>query len=496
MMKKGKNHKKRKCITFVILFILFAFSLLPFSASARAESPAAPEEYFSDRDFAESAYKACRYADTYRSSDNERQAGFQNTAGISGKSFPGGTALCGIVSKGSETGIDTETGDKTETGIDNDTDADANTDADTSTAEERKDGDSEDKSKLYEDLLGNLPAIIPDDAASYLPEGLLDGVSAENASEAAGKLDGGFFLESVWNLLKELLPKAVKKTVCIIGIVICVSVFRAAKDGVADDSVSSVIDFISCICILLYAYEIISGIWSAVYTAMLAMDTFMRALLPMMTAVYACAGGMTSSAVNSGMLSLVLAIFETAASSLLYPVLRVCLGFTVVSSFTDSVDLSGVIELVKKVFISALSFIMVLLAAVMSYQSVLAKSADTLVSRTVKFAAGNVIPVIGGALSDAVGNVMCSLSLIKSAMGTVSAAVIILLLLSPVLNILLCKAGFGFASVISKSLGCGREGRLLDDLCGVLDFALALISACAVMFIFVLSAFTKMSVTG
>ena len=65
---------------------------------------------------------------------------------------------------------------------------------------------------------------------------------------------------------------------------------------------------------------------------------------------------------------------------------------------------------------------MTIFTGLLSIQSVVGSSADTLTSKTAKYVISNCVPVVGGAVSDAYSTVKGSLSLLKNGIGGVGIA--------------------------------------------------------------------------
>ena len=116
--------------------------------------------------------------------------------------------------------------------------------------------------------------------------------------------------------------------------------------------------------------------------------------------------------------------------------------------------------------------------------------------KTVKFALGNLIPLIGGALSDAVGTVAGSLNLIKTTCGAVCAAAVVILILPLILQLLLHRAVLAVCQGAADLVGCEKESRLIGEVHSVLGYMLAVVSLASVLFLFVLALMCSTKLTG
>ena len=152
-----------------------------------------------------------------------------------------------------------------------------------------------------------------------------------------------------------------------------------------------------------------------------------------------------------------LVLMENLCHFLLNPAVQVCFGLALVSSMTDSVNLGGISSVLRKTFTFLLGGLMAVLAAVFAYQTVIAQSADSVSMRTIKFALGNMIPIVGGAVSEAAQVVAGGMKSIRGTAGAVSIAVLLLILLPPLIAVAVQQLYFRLCSVAAQMLELKRE---------------------------------------
>ncbi len=338
-----------------------------------------------------------------------------------------------------------------------------------------------------EAAMDDIRNLIPGDIQDYLPEHLFD---TENDASSS---DPNLLLRAGVIMLKAAFKPALTVFASIMGFVIIMSVFSALKQNIMKGSLSSTFELVSAVCMALCLYTIMNRLWDDSFTALEQLSLFMNGMLPVMTSLYAAGGNIATATVsNAGMMAL-LTLFQNIARYALYPALRVCFGLSIVSC-VGGINLGGITALVRNTFTITLSFMMAMLSVVLAYQTKLSLSADNVAVRTVKFAAGSFIPVVGGAVSEAVRVVMGSLSYIKSAVGFIAVLVIALIVLPVILRLFLYKITLGLSSGIAKILGCDREGAFLTEMSGLLNLTLAILSSSSVLFILNVTLFIKSSI--
>ena len=218
----------------------------------------------------------------------------------------------------------------------------------------------------------------------------------------------------------------------------------------------------------------------------------MKGILPVMTGIYAMSGNITAASVNSTWLMLLLTFLETLTESLLMPLLCTCTGFiavTTLSRFTGAPDMSGVSGELKKALTFLLAAAGTVFTTVMAHQTALAKSADSVALRSLKFASGNMIPVIGGALGEAADGYLAGVSLIRSASGTLAAAAVISYVLPALLKIAVLRAGLSAVAAGAEIMGRGKEAAVVREAGEVLGIAVALICTASVLSVIAVGVF-------
>ena len=217
-----------------------------------------------------------------------------------------------------------------------------------------------------------------------------------------------------------------------------------------------------------------------------------KGILPVMTGIYAMSGNITAASVNSTWLMLLLTFLETLTESLLMPLLCTCTGFiavTTLSRFTGAPDMSGVSGELKKALTFLLAAAGTVFTTVMAHQTALAKSADSVALRSLKFASGNMIPVIGGALGEAADGYLAGVSLIRSASGTLAAAAVISYVLPALLKIAVLRAGLSAVAAGAEIMGRGKEAAVVREAGEVLGIAVALICTASVLSVIAVGVF-------
>ncbi|MBE6621886.1 MAG: hypothetical protein E7630_02925 [Ruminococcaceae bacterium] len=333
---------------------------------------------------------------------------------------------------------------------------------------------------------------LPREVADALPDGLSEKLK-EGDPTATSVLDAPFLFDFLGTSFTDTLKASVAPLVTLTATVFLAALLRAFSDT-AGETAGKAIRFAAGLSILLSLFRSVQPAWQLAVDTVKGIGLLSKSFLPLATAVGAVSGTVSSSAVSASWLTLLLTLVEQLTESILMPLFGIGFGFLIVSLFlrlSENADLSGVVGSIKNIFTFLLTLVGTALSAVMAYQSTLAKSADTVLLRSIKFASGNMIPVLGSTLSETAGHYLASLSLIRSSAGTLVAVSLLLFVLPPIISLLILRAGFTLAATVAGILGCPQEGETIRDASALLDLALATVTVLSVVFLLLTGAFTS-----
>lgn len=227
--------------------------------------------------------------------------------------------------------------------------------------------------------------------------------------------------------------------------------------------------------LLLPAKAYFSGIHTMVTTAVTTL-----------TALSVMRGAVGMAAVTGGGMALFLAFMETVSAGMLFPFLRICAGLSL-ASCTGGTGLSGISGLLRRQFLWLVGALMMVLCAVLSYQTVLAHAADSVAMRAVKFTLSGAVPIIGGAVGEAAATVAAGFSLTRKTVGVLGIAAVLWQLLPTLCTVLLTRLAFSVSAAAAALLGMSREEGVLGECASLTGFLLAVCVISAILYILMLT---------
>ena len=340
-------------------------------------------------------------------------------------------------------------------------------------------------SSLPDEVVTRLPGdLFPSDVStdfSRVAEGVAQMSSLSYLLETAGEI-----LSVEWGTAWRILARTV-------GLLMIVAVASALCRSFRSEALSRAVSLgVSCALLL----SVIDTMYAQLQKVVLFLShlaQLVNALLPLMTALHLMGGNVAVAAAQNGSLMLFLTVCENVCATTLLPMTGLCLCLTVVGILSPTLPLRSLSAWIKNSYAKTLGLLMLLLSFTLSAQTVLRAAADSLTARVAKFAAGNLIPVVGGALGDTLRTVASGVTFLKSTVG-VGAMIILLLLVMPVLiGLLLSRLSLRLSLTVAELLGCENEKGLLNELWHIYGMLIAVVSVCCVMLILALTLFVRVS---
>ena len=217
--------------------------------------------------------------------------------------------------------------------------------------------------------------------------------------------------------------------------------------------------------------------------------------LPLCATAYAMGGNLTSAAGSVASLGAILTVCELFCTRAAIPIFSVCLCLSLLSAFDGwEIGAGGAISsLIRKWYLRALSFVMMLLTSSLGAQTLLSSRADGMAMRSFKFVASSFVPVSGGTVSSTLGTLASSVELLRGSIGVVGIVIIILMLLPVIVELALLRLVFSVGCFCSSSLGCSREARLLGELDSLYGYLEGIAILSAVIFLVVFGIFASVA---
>ena len=337
-----------------------------------------------------------------------------------------------------------------------------------------------DISSLAEDYGANDTAdSLPYDAAEFLRENNISPDDPEGITSLSPK--------TVIAYMNEKLKHSAAAPLRLFGTVISV-VILAAAGGAAADAVQSggsekiyrTVAVLAAVGVTVPSLE--SCIDTAAQTLVQGSD-FLVCYVPVFTGIAAASGNVTASAGYNLTVLLLAQAAVKIVSDVLVPVISVCMAMNIIDAVNPSFSLSSITGLLKKWTSLFLGLMMTVFTGLLSIQSIVGTSADTLGVKAAKFVVSNFVPIVGSAVADAYTTMRSGLGLLRGATGAFGIIALCVTLLPPILETLCLYLAMTAGEAAAELFGAKELGRFFGGAASLLAMTGAVLACFVVMFV-------------
>ncbi len=304
--------------------------------------------------------------------------------------------------------------------------------------------------------------------------------------------NGNGILSFLFSEILDYFSLSLKNGVVFFGsvcaLILIAAFFRSIKESFHSAELEKVFDWILFLGLALILYAFFSKIIDSVLASLGAIRNFFLSSLPITCFLLALSGSVTQSSILAANLSQTLALATTLTSNFLAPTLKLLFAFLVSQGFTDT-GLGTLFDFLKRSVKTLCVLFFTLVGASLSLQNALATSADSLAQRSVRFAAGNFIPVVGGMVGQSIGTLSASFSVVKTECGVLCILLLLILILRPILTVCVHKIFLSLAAAVADLTGEKKGKTLLHSFRSLLDLLMALMISEGCYLIFYITLF-------
>lgn len=298
------------------------------------------------------------------------------------------------------------------------------------------------------------------------------GVDTENVVE---NLTADNVFSSLLNVVAENIPKPLTMLISSAAVIILCAVISAMQEGNELSETFGTVGVLACSGIICTSFV---SLTQAAKTAIDGFSAFLSVFIPAFAGIMAANGQTAAGAAYSTVITIAIQVLSQVFSLIIFPLSSCIMGVSVAGAINPDLKINSIAEMAKKIVNWGLVFIMTVFTGLLSVQSFVGAAADSVSMKAVKFTVSGAVPIIGGAVSEALSTVKGSLGLIKASTGSYGIITSAVIMIPILISAVLCRTAFTAAASLSESLGTSRLTVLLKS--G--ESALAVIIAMLVCF--------------
>lgn len=263
-----------------------------------------------------------------------------------------------------------------------------------------------------------------------------------------------------------LLAEGAQAPLRLAGRTLAVLLLAGAVRSLCPDkgSAASLLDAVVALSVFSLCSASLLGVVEMLGAALESSRVYLAAFIPVFASAMAACGQTSGALVYAGLFFTGVNLIAGVLCAVGLPVTQVCLSLCAAGCVCDVVDLTKLAKLVCKWCKWLLGACATAFTALMTLQSAFAQSADSAALKTGKFLLGSSIPLVGKALSDAMGSVLASLRMLKGSIGFAAVAVIAAAFLPVIAQCVAYKLVFAAGELASGALGSKKSEALFAGL--------------------------------
>lgn len=300
-------------------------------------------------------------------------------------------------------------------------------------------------------------------------------------------LDGG--KQSVAGVVKQVI----KSCLILLTIVLLFGLVEGLNNG-AGSGTSMAMHLACALAITAVAVGDMFALVGMGRTSMEQMQAFSRVLLPSVAAASAAAGAPGAAAAKQLATMLFSDLFLTVINQLLLPLTFAYIAASAAYAAVGNEGLKRIGSCLKWVVNTVLGVFLLAFIGYLNLSGAIAGSADAVTVKAAKFTVSNMVPVVGGILSDATETVLAGASVLRGAIGVFGALTVFAMCITPFLQLGAHYLAYKVTSALAATVADSRTATLIDAIGGAFGLVLGMTAACAlVLIISMISAVTMMT---
>lgn len=288
--------------------------------------------------------------------------------------------------------------------------------------------------------------------------------------------------------LGEQLEKSMEQPLRLLAKLCGVLLLAAVGQSICADRTSpellGLVDTIAALAVFALCAAPVIALTGLLEDAVQASRAYIVSFVPVFASVLTACGQAGGAALYSGTFFSIAMVIADVLCRVGLPFCRLLLAMTAASAASGTQVLGRLTETVCKWTKWLMTLCATVFGGLIGLQSVFAQSADTLALKTGKFIFGSSVPVVGRAISDAMGSVLAGMQLVKGTVGFAVIAAIAAAFLPLLLQCCIYRMLFAAGELAASVFGGGKGAKLLSGLADCVAIYISMIVFFSLIVIF------------
>lgn len=218
-----------------------------------------------------------------------------------------------------------------------------------------------------------------------------------------------------------------------------------------------------------------------------SVKNFIISFLPVYAGISLASGEIFSSTIYTGFMLSVMVLISDICLYYLIPSFRLYFALIISDSLSPYIRLGSISDLYSKLVRWVLRISVSLLCFILTLQSTISHSRDSIAVKTGKLIAGSAIPVIGSTLQDAVSSVYASMETIKNFAGITGIITVVGICLPTIIMLIMYWFQTNILLVISDLFDARAIKKCIAGFMEIIQLMISVVTIYILMFVFSLT---------
>ena len=283
------------------------------------------------------------------------------------------------------------------------------------------------------------------------------------------------YIEKGVSAVKENMRAPLRLLAKLCGLLLLCSVAKSLCGEKASSEIASLLDTVITLAAFTLCTSSLLALLGVLQQAVETSRVYIMSFVPVFASALVSCGQVGGATLYSGFFFGAATLIANLLCNIGLPATRVLLALNATAAVESTLDLSALSSAICKWTKWLLTLCATVFGALIGLQGVLAQSADTLALKTGKFILGSSIPVVGRAVSDAMGSVLAGLKLLKGTVGFAVIAVVACAFIPVLLQCCVYHIVFSVGNAVAAATGNGKSAKLFSGLADCVSVYISMI---------------------
>lgn len=290
-------------------------------------------------------------------------------------------------------------------------------------------------------------------------------------------------LKGIGKQITDSLRAPVQILCSLVGIILLCVLLQGVGTSLTHSNIPQVFNCIVSVFIVTILLDPVIECVLSINTTIEEFSIFLSTYIPAFAGIMTSSGQPLTAAAYNVLLFGICQLIGQFLKAFFVPLISCYLALAIVSEICPQMGISRMVSGIKTFITWVLGLSMTIFFGLLSIQSVVAASGDTLAVKTTKFFIASFIPVVGGALSDLFVASQGCMQFLKSTVGVFGVVVAVFTFLPVMIKAALWYITAQIGGLIGGIFGVSEVERLLKSIASALGVILAILLYYSLLFI-------------